>query len=71
MPPAPTTDDASWTSAGLARPQAVREWQDWAARTIAPIDVCVLDDGDFTARWSSHGRSRCRRRRARRSPPCP
>jgi AraC-like DNA-binding protein len=55
MPPAPTPDDASWTSAGLARPQAVREWQDWAARTIAPIDVCVLEEGDFTARWSSHG----------------
>lgn len=49
------TDDASWTSAGLARPEAVRQWQDWAARTIAPIDVCVFDEGDFAARWSSHG----------------
>jgi AraC-like DNA-binding protein len=55
MQPAPPTDDASWTSAGLARPQAVREWQDWAARTIAPIDVCVFDESDFAARWSSHG----------------
>ena len=51
----PTPDDASWTSAGLARPQAVREWQDWAARTIAPIDVCVFDTERFAARWSSHG----------------
>src|SRR5688572_17614841 len=55
MQPAPTSDDASWTSAGLTRPQAVREWQDWAARTIAPIDVCVFDEGEFAARWSSHG----------------
>lgn len=55
MQPARPTDDASWTSAGLARPQAVREWQDWAARTIAPIDVCVFDESDFAARWSSHG----------------
>jgi hypothetical protein len=55
MPHPLPTDDASWTSAGLARPQAVREWQDWAARTIAPIDVCVFDEAGFAARWSSHG----------------
>src|SRR6187402_535827 len=55
MPPARPSDDMSWTSAGLARPQAVREWQDWAARTIAPIDVCVFDTERFAARWSSHG----------------
>ena len=55
MQPAPATDDLSWTSAGLARPEAVRQWQDWAASTIAPIDVCVFDEGDFAARWSSHG----------------
>jgi len=55
MQPARPTDDLSWTSAGLARGEAVREWQDWAARTIAPIDVCVFDEGSFAARWSSHG----------------
>jgi AraC-like DNA-binding protein len=49
------TDDASWTSAGLARPEAVRQWRDWAASTIAPIDVCVFDESAFAARWSSHG----------------
>lgn len=49
------SDDTSWTSAGLARPEAVRAWQEWAARTIAPIDVCVFDEGSFAARWSSHG----------------
>jgi AraC-like DNA-binding protein len=53
--PRPITDDMSWSSAGLARPEAVRQWQDWAARTIAPIDVCVFDEGSFAARWSSHG----------------
>lgn len=48
-------DDASWTSAGLARREAVRQWQDWAAKTIAPIDVCVFDTDSFAARWTSHG----------------
>lgn len=48
-------DDASWTSAGLARAEAVRQWRDWAASTIAPIDVCVFDEGAFAARWASHG----------------
>ena len=55
MHPAPTPHDPSWTSARHARPHAGREWQDGAARTIAPIDVCVFGEGDFTARWSSHG----------------
>ena len=53
--PARPSDDMSWTSAGLARPEAVRQWQDWAARTIAPLDVCVFDESGFAARWSSHG----------------
>ena len=48
-------DDSSWTSAGLARPEAVKQWQAWAASTIAPIDVCVFDESAFAARWSSHG----------------
>lgn len=55
MPHTPSLDDMSWTSAGLARPEAVRQWRDWAARTIAPIDVCVFDESAFAARWSSHG----------------
>jgi len=49
------SDDASWTSAGIAQAEAVRQWQDWAAQTIAPIDVCVFDESGFAARWSSHG----------------
>ena len=52
MQGAPASEDLSWTSAGLARGEAVRQWQDWAASTIAPIDVCVFDEGAFTARWS-------------------
>jgi AraC-like DNA-binding protein len=48
-------DDMSWSSAGLQRGEAIRQWRDWAARTIAPIDVTVLETDDFAARWSSHG----------------
>ncbi len=55
MTSVPATDDASWTSAGLARREAVRAWQEWAASTIAPIDVRVFDEAGFAARWSSHG----------------
>lgn len=53
--PAVQGEDIAWSSAGLARREAVRAWQDWAASTIAPIDVCVFDEGAFAARWSSHG----------------
>src|SRR5690606_27082916 len=52
--PAPP-DDGSGASAGLARPQAVRARQEWVARTIAPIHVCVFDTEGFAARWGSHG----------------
>ena len=52
MPQPTASDDASWTSTGLARPEAVRQWQAWAANTIAPIDVCVFDESAFAARWS-------------------
>jgi AraC-like DNA-binding protein len=55
MQPIPAPDDASWTSAGLKQAEAIRQWQDWAASTIAPIDVAVYDTDDFAARWSSHG----------------
>ena len=48
-------DDLSWTSSGLARSEAISQWRDWAARTIAPIDVAVYDTDAFAARWSSHG----------------
>ena len=52
---APAPEDASWTSAGLARREALREWRDWAASTIAPIEVTVFDQDAFAARWVSHG----------------
>lgn len=55
MSEARAPDDDSWTSAGLARPDAISQWQDWAARTIAPIDVCVFDTESFAARWCSYG----------------
>ena len=48
-------DKESWTSAGLAQPEALREWREWAASTIAPIEVEVFDADAFAARWVSHG----------------
>ncbi|MGB3796334.1 MAG: helix-turn-helix domain-containing protein [Alteraurantiacibacter sp.] len=48
-------DHESWTSAGLAGPEALREWREWAASTIAPIEVEVFDPHAFAARWISHG----------------
>ena len=53
--PLPTSDDASWTSAGLGKREALKEWRDWAASTIAPIEVTVFDQDGFAARWVSHG----------------
>ena len=53
--PSPAPEDASWTSAGLGRREALREWRDWAASTIAPIEVTVFDQDAFAARWVMHG----------------
>jgi len=53
--PAPSPEDASWTSAGLGKREALREWREWAASTIAPIEVTVFDQDAFAARWVSHG----------------
>ncbi|MBN8819387.1 MAG: helix-turn-helix domain-containing protein [Sphingomonas sp.] len=51
----PAHDDLSWSSSGLARSDAISQWRDWAASTIAPIDVTVFDTEQFAARWTSHG----------------
>jgi AraC-like DNA-binding protein len=48
-------DDQNWSSRGLARSEAINQWRDWAASTIAPIDVTVFDADDFSARWTSRG----------------
>lgn len=47
--------DDSWSSKGLARGEAIDAWSDWAASTIAPIEVEVFDTDAFAARWVSHG----------------
>tara|TARA_A100001391_G_scaffold130111_2_gene89374 strand:+ start:16924 stop:17910 length:987 start_codon:yes stop_codon:yes gene_type:complete len=52
--PPPSPDD-SWSSTGLARREAISAWSDWAASTIAPIEVEVFDPKAFAARWISHG----------------
>lgn len=48
-------DDQSWTSAGIGRAEAIHAWREWAASTIAPIEVEVFDADAFAARWVSHG----------------
>ncbi|WP_305096744.1 helix-turn-helix domain-containing protein [Croceibacterium aestuarii] len=53
--PLPSPEDSSWSSAGLGKREALREWRDWAASTIAPIEVQVFDQDSFAARWVSHG----------------
>lgn len=53
--PVPAPEDASWTSAGRPRREALKEWREWAASTIAPIEVTVFDQDAFAARWVSHG----------------
>lgn len=50
-----TPVDGSWTSVGLARPEAISQWREWAASTIAPIEVTLFDADSFAARWVSHG----------------
>ncbi|GAA0274632.1 helix-turn-helix domain-containing protein [Alteraurantiacibacter aestuarii] len=52
--PAISQDD-SWTSTGLGQREAISAWRDWAASTIAPIEVEVFDADAFAARWISHG----------------
>ena len=52
---APQSEDSAWSSAGLGRREAIREWRDWAASTIAPIEVTLFDPDAFAARWASHG----------------
>ncbi|HSG57019.1 MAG TPA: AraC family transcriptional regulator [Paracoccaceae bacterium] len=49
------SQDESWTSTGLAQRDAISAWRDWAASTIAPIEVEVFDPNAFAARWVSHG----------------
>lgn len=55
MPVHVSHDDQNWSSSGLARNEAISQWRDWAASTIAPIDVTIFETDSFAARWSSHG----------------
>ena len=51
----PGHDDQKWSSHGLARGDAISQWRNWAANTIAPIEITVSETDTFAARWSSHG----------------
>lgn len=53
-------DDRRWSSSGLGRRDGIRQWQDWAARTIAPIDVAVHENQAFAAGWHSYGMGQLR-----------
>jgi AraC-like DNA-binding protein len=48
-------DDREWSSSGLAKRDAIDQWRNWAASTIAPIEVTLFDPDAFSARWVSHG----------------
>jgi len=48
-------EDAAWSSAGLGRREAINQWREWAASTIAPIEVTLFHPDAFAARWTSHG----------------
>ncbi len=50
-----TAQDESWSSSGLGQREAISAWREWAASTIAPIEVEVFDADAFAARWVSHG----------------
>jgi AraC-like DNA-binding protein len=55
QPEEQTGDDREWSSSGLAKRDAIDQWRDWAASTIAPIEVTVFDVDSFAAKWASHG----------------
>ena len=50
-----SVEDREWSSTGLAKRDAIDQWREWAASTIAPIEVTVFDTDSFAARWVSHG----------------
>lgn len=56
LPEAPQIlPDMRWSSRGLGTRHAIDQWQEWAASTIAPIDISVRDRDDFAAGWRSYG----------------
>jgi AraC-like DNA-binding protein len=55
QPVSSQVQDTAWSSAGLAHRDALNQWREWAASTIAPIEVTVFDTDGFAARWASHG----------------
>ena len=48
--------DNAWSSEGLVRNQAIRQWHDhWSARRPTPIKISLHDPEGFTARWVHFG----------------
>ena len=50
------TEDRAWSSDGLVRQQAIRQWHDhWSNRNPTPVSVSLHDPEGFTARWVHFG----------------
>ena len=50
------SEDQAWSSDGLVRQQAIRQWHDhWSNRQPTPVNVTLRDPEGFSARWVHHG----------------
>lgn len=51
-----TSEDQTWSSDGLLRQQAIRQWHaHWSNRQPTPVDVTLRDPEGFSARWVHYG----------------
>ena len=51
-----TTEDGAWSSEGLVRQRAIRQWHDhWSNRHPTPVAVSLHDPEGFSARWVHFG----------------
>ena len=46
--------DHGWSSYGLAPAEALRSWQRWACKVLAPMQIEIADEKRFAAHWRSH-----------------
>lgn len=48
-------DDQQWSSCGLPPREALRAWQDWTSKTLAPMHIECPEADRFAAGWKSFG----------------
>jgi AraC-like DNA-binding protein len=49
-------EDRAWSSDGLVRQQAIKEWHDhWSNRNPTPISITLRDPEGFAGRWVHYG----------------